>query len=88
MKYNFEKIMKHFSGLGKDILKKCEDMSSQIGMVNCETDLRIFIDEHKTHHEFLKPVEFKQYEQSSQIRQQKHQLMNQLNEQKERKILA
>mmetsp|Transcript_18479 Transcript_18479/g.17590 ORF Transcript_18479/g.17590 Transcript_18479/m.17590 type:complete len:128 (+) Transcript_18479:773-1156(+) len=84
MKYNLEKIMKHFTGFGKDIFSHCVEMSTSINMINSETDLKIFIDENKTNQEFLEKVDYQHYEQSNQIREQKHQLMNKLNEQKEK----
>jgi hypothetical protein len=31
-------------------------------MINSETDLKIFIDEYKTHEQFVNKVEFKLYE--------------------------
>lgn len=62
MKYNFEKFIKHFSSLGKNIVDKSKELQGQVGMINSDTDLKIFIDENKTYAVFVHKVEFKNYE--------------------------
>ena len=52
MKYSFEKFLKHQGSMGKEIKEKSGEVSSQIGMINSETDLKIFIDENKSYIEF------------------------------------
>jgi hypothetical protein len=51
-------------------------------MINSDTDLKIFIDENKTYSTFVHKVEFKNYEQSSDMQQQKTGLINKINQQK------
>lgn len=36
-------------------------------MINSETDLKIFIDEHKSQHKFVNKVEYKPYEFSKEV---------------------
>ena len=51
-------------------------------MINSETDLKIFIDEHKSNIQFSSKYEYKPYEQSKEILEQKADLINQINQQK------
>ena len=51
-------------------------------MINSETDIRIFVDENRTHNQFISKVEFKPYEQSPETKQYLNELIAQLNQQK------
>ena len=44
--------MKHMSFLGKDIAELSKDMVSSVTMITSETDLKIFIDEHRSNERF------------------------------------
>lgn len=52
MKYSFEKFLKHQGSLGKSMYDKSTEASSQVGMINSDTDLKIFIDENKSYVDF------------------------------------
>ena len=83
LKYNVEKFVKHVGGMGKGIVEKSAEMAKQVAMVNSDTDLRIFVDEHKSGRGWLNKVDYKPYEHSKDIQQQKADLINQINEQKQ-----
>ncbi len=61
--------MKHLSLLGKDLMEQSKETTTSINMINSETDLKIFIDENRTHQQFLEKTEFKHFEQSVDVRQ-------------------
>ena len=42
-------------------------MHNSVAMINSETDLKIFIDEHKSHSQFSSKVEYKAYEYSQEM---------------------
>jgi len=58
LKYNLEKIMKHFNSFGKAFIERAAEMQGSITMINSETDLRIFIDEHRSQTLFQNKVDF------------------------------
>jgi hypothetical protein len=43
-----EKFLKHFVSFGKEMVEQCKETSKSVGMINSETDLKIFIDESRT----------------------------------------
>ena len=61
LKYNFEKLMKFFKVHGQGLLDTTEEMQLQVKMINSETDIRIFIDEHRSGHDFITKEEFQPY---------------------------
>lgn len=67
-KYNFEKFLKHLGFLGKELSERGKEIHSSVSMINTETDLKIFIDEHRTHNKFESKIEFKHYEQSDEVK--------------------
>ena len=81
-KYNLEKFIKQMHTLGKNIQDKATDMGNSVQMINSETDLKIFIDEHKSNILFSSKYEYKPYEQSKEIQGQKADLIDQINQQK------
>lgn len=64
MKYNLEKYTRNLGGLGKNMQDKANEMHNSVSMINSETDLKIFIDEHKSHQQFSTKIEYKAYEYS------------------------
>lgn len=51
-------------------------------MINYETDIRIFIDEHKTEIKCPQKVEYRPYEQSEEVKKQKQDLISKINQEK------
>ena len=51
-------------------------------MINCETDIRIFIDENKSDIKCPTKIEYRPYEHSQDIKKQKADLINRINQQK------
>jgi len=43
-------------------MDKSKEMQNSVNMINSDTDLKIFIDEHRTNASFETKVEFKMYE--------------------------
>ena len=54
--------MKHLGALGKELIEKSKEMSNSVNMINSDTDLKIFIDENRTHTKFELKTEFKHFE--------------------------
>lgn len=82
LKVNLEKFIKHFFTLGSQLLEKSAEFQNTVNMMNCETDVRIFIDEHKTELRCPQKVEYRPYEHSDDIKKQKDDLINKINQQK------
>ena len=73
-----EKFVRHFASLGRAIVEASQELSGSVSMVNSETDLRIFVDENRTRANFPTKVEFRAYEQSQDVLQQKHALLDEM----------
>ena len=52
LKHNFEKLLLTWEDLGKNLSLKSCDVQKTVAMINSETDLKIFIDEHATKETF------------------------------------
>ncbi len=48
-------------------------------MINCETDIKIFIDEQKSDIKCPSKVEYRPYEHSEEVKRQKTELINKIN---------
>ncbi|CDW76802.1 tbc domain-containing protein [Stylonychia lemnae] len=88
LKYSFEKFLKHQSLLGKIVLDKSTEIQSSVQMINSETDLKIFIDENKTYQQFESRVDFQVFEHSRDVQQQKAELIDQINQQKQQNTIS
>jgi hypothetical protein len=51
--------LKHLGFLGKELVEKGKEIHNSVSMINSETDLKIFIDENRTHTKFESKIEFK-----------------------------
>jgi hypothetical protein len=82
LKVNFEKFIKHFFTFGSQLLEKSAEFQNSVNMINCDTDIRIFIDENKTEIKCPQKVDYRPYEHSDDIKKQKSELITQINQQK------
>jgi hypothetical protein len=71
LKLNVEKFIKNMFTFGTQLLEKSSEFSNSISMVNSDTDIRIFIDENKSDIKCPLKVEYRPYEHSLEILQQK-----------------
>ena len=57
-KYNLEKLAKYMESTGKDLRVNADEINQAVAMISCDTDLRIFVDTHKSANHFLAKEEF------------------------------
>ena len=62
LKYTLEKFNTYLEQMGHEIAIKTEDFAHAIGMINAETDIKIFVDDNRKHTPFFEKEEFKPYE--------------------------
>lgn len=57
-KYNLEKLMKHLNLLGLKISSSANTLVDQSQFISSETDIKLFINEHRSDHELPLPFSF------------------------------
>lgn len=57
-----DKLASSSENLGKSLKERGEEMRQAIGAVNSQTDLKIFIEQHKSTNPFMQKEEFQEYE--------------------------
>jgi len=67
VKYNLEKLSRYIDTTGKDLRLNGDEINQTIAMISCDTDLRIFVDTHKSANHFLAKEEFQPYEQKQRV---------------------
>ena len=77
-----DKFGKQFMSLGMCLVDRAAEAQNSIGLVNYETDLKIFIDEHRSEGKCPDRVEYRPYEHSEEVIKQKALLIGKINQQK------
>jgi hypothetical protein len=67
VKYNLEKLARYIDTTGKDLRLNGDEINQTVAMISCDTDLRIFVDTHKSANHFLAKEEFQPYEQKQRV---------------------
>jgi hypothetical protein len=58
VKYNLEKLARYVDQTGKDLRLNADEVAQTVAMISCDTDLKIFVDTHKSINHFLAKEEF------------------------------
>lgn len=71
IKNSMDKFIKNFFNMGSQMLEKSQEFQNTVQMVNFETDIKIFIDEHRTDSRCPAKAEYRPYEHSEDVKRQK-----------------
>lgn len=64
VKFSLEKLARYVEDMGKDLRQRGDDIGATLGMVNGETDVKIFIDSNRSQNHFLQKEAFQEFEQA------------------------
>lgn len=82
LKTQMDKFGKQFLSLGMCLVDRVTEAQSSISLINYETDMKIFIDEHRSEAKCPDRMEYRPYEHSEEVIKQKAVLIGKINQQK------
>jgi hypothetical protein len=67
VKYNLEKFARYIDQTGKDLRLNADEISQTVQIISSDTDIRIFVDTHKSMNQFPLKEDFQPYEQKPRV---------------------